>query len=142
MGRERRRSRYWNALLAICLNRLRKKSFAGGIFDPAAEAAVLLGCCGATESRALSKRPALLAGSGGGLGPSFCDGGGGGFVGAGVRCSGRLGCGVGSELLFIEVADDAGDVGFGFEVGRDASVLLDALRSGVIGGEALIKSKS
>jgi len=35
----------------------------------------------------------------------------------------------------VEVADDAGDVGFGFEVGRDAAVLVDAPRSGIVGGE-------
>src|SRR5208337_3677289 len=45
--------------------------------------------------------------------------------------SGRLG----GEFLFVEVANDAGDVGSGFVVGRNAVVLVDALRPGVVGGE-------
>ena len=88
----------------------------------------------------------LLAGSGGGLRLSFGDGGGRGFFGEGMggECGGRFGRGFrvglagygsGGEFLSVEVADDAGYVGFGFEVGRDAAVLVDALRSGIVGGE-------
>jgi len=55
------------------------------------------------------------------VGSLFCGGGG----------SGRFG----GEFLFVEVADDAGYVGFGFVVGRDSVVLLDALGAGVVGGE-------
>jgi len=43
--------------------------------------------------------------------------------------------GLGGEFLFVEVADDAGDVGFGFVVRRHAVVLFDALGSGIVGGE-------
>ncbi len=62
--------------------------------------------------------------SGGGLGTRslFCGGSGSGGS-------------FGGELLFVEVANNAGDVGFGFVVRRDAVVLLDALWSGVVGGE-------
>ena len=59
---------------------------------------------------------------------------GGGLGCGGVFCGGGS-RGFGGEFLFVEVADDAGDVGFGFVVGRDAVVLFDALRAGVIGGE-------
>jgi len=59
---------------------------------------------------------------GGGLGGIFPgEGSSGGFIG---------------EFLFVEVANDAGDVGFGFVVGRNAVVLVDALRAGVVGGES------
>lgn len=54
------------------------------------------------------------------------EGGGGGFVG---------------EFLFVEVADDSGDVGFSFVVGRDAVVPVDALRPGVVGGEGFDEIK-
>ena len=37
----------------------------------------------------------------------------------------------------VEVADDAGYVGFGLVIRRDAVVLFDALRPGVVGGEGL-----
>ena len=58
-----------------------------------------------------------------------------GGLGWGILFCGDRSGGFGGEFLFVEVADDAGYVGFGFVVGRDSVVLLDALRSGVVGGE-------
>ena len=57
--------------------------------------------------------------------------------GGGRLFGGRGFGGLGGQFLFVEVANDAGYVGFGFVVGRDSVVLLDALQPGVVGGKGL-----
>ena len=55
---------------------------------------------------------------------------------AGLGCSGCGGWSVGQgELAAVELVEDAGDVGAGFAVGRDAVVAVDGGGAGVVGGE-------